>query len=240
MSVIITPRDGGVGLKFWALSAALAVHGSLVVAIGHGSAPQGLSHVGPSALEVEVLGITAEQRPEPPAPEPEPAQVAATGRAKVAAPAPSPTSSPPAGSLGGSGGGEQTGAVAVEVAAPRFSLSIGTTGVDRVGAVNGAAASTVPETLTQQQVTSAARLVSSVKPAYPDEARADGREAEVTLELTVGTSGEVLTARVEKSGGRDFDDAAMAAVREYRFTAAEREGRRVRVRLPWTVEFRLH
>ena len=85
----------------------------------------------------------------------------------------------------------------------------------------------------------AARLVHSVTAAYPVHARADELEGDVAVELVVDREGRVIEARVTRPAGHGFDDAALAAVRAYRVSPAQREGRAVRVRMPWSVQFRL-
>jgi len=74
-----------------------------------------------------------------------------------------------------------------------------------------------------------ARLVQSAAAAYPAHARADDVDRE----------GRVVEARVTRPAGHGFDAAALTAVRAYRFSPAEREGHAVRVRMPWSVQFRL-
>jgi TonB family protein len=82
-----------------------------------------------------------------------------------------------------------------------------------------------------------ARLAARAPLAYPF--GAEDLEADVVLELVVGTLGNVESATVTRGAGHGFDEAALAAVRNYRFTPAERTGTRVRVRMPWVVQFRL-
>jgi TonB family protein len=94
---------------------------------------------------------------------------------------------------------------------------------------------TVPETA----VDTRARLVRGMAPSYPSAARADGVEATVRLELIVSASGAVEEARVVQSAGHDLDEAAVTAARKFRFSPALRHGHPVRVRMSWTVEFRL-
>ena len=88
-------------------------------------------------------------------------------------------------------------------------------------------------------VTTAAKLVTSVTAGYPVDARADDVEGDVGLEIVVDATGQVVDARVVKRAGHGFDESALAAIRRYRFAPAQREGRNVRVRMPWTVSFRL-
>lgn len=84
-----------------------------------------------------------------------------------------------------------------------------------------------------------AKLVGSATAAYPTDARADDVEGDVGLEIVVDAQGQVIDARVAKRAGHGFDESALAAIRRYRFSAAQRDGRNVRVRMPWTVQFRL-
>ena len=85
-----------------------------------------------------------------------------------------------------------------------------------------------------------ARLVASAPPAYPVLAKSEQLEADVDLEIVVDASGAVTDARVVKPVGAGFDRAALDAVRRHRFSAAERAGVRVPVRMHWVVAFRLH
>jgi len=79
-------------------------------------------------------------------------------------------------------------------------------------------------------------LVRRVDAIYPPEALAAGAEADVDLEVTVGTDGQVSDPRVVSSGGDGFDAAAVAAVRQWSFSPA-REGDTpvaVRIRVPFS------
>lgn len=85
----------------------------------------------------------------------------------------------------------------------------------------------------------AARLARAVTAAYPMHARADEVEGDVAVEIVVDRDGRVVQARVTRPAGHGFDEAALAAVRAYQFSPAQREGHAVRVRMPWSVQFRL-
>jgi protein TonB len=139
-------------------------------------------------------------------------------------------------------------------ALPKFDLSSGSgaptgvrvaaTGTGTGAAASGAGTGTSPggaddvvHAATSVQV--AARLVQSVVAAYPVHARADEAEGAVGVELVVDREGRVVEARVTRAAGHGFDEAALVAVRAYRFSPAQREGRAVRVRMPWSVQFRL-
>jgi TonB family protein len=64
-------------------------------------------------------------------------------------------------------------------------------------------------------------------------------EAEVKLELVVSTTGAVESVRVVRRAGHGLDDAAVVAARQFRFSPAAKQGHAVRVRMSWSVEFRL-
>jgi protein TonB len=130
---------------------------------------------------------------------------------------------------------------------PSFPMIVGSrssgAGVDvaRVGPPPGpapvqeGAGSFVPE----DAVDVRARLVLGVPPAYPDAARAEGIEGDVLLELVVGVTGGVESARVVRGVGDGLDEAAVRAASAFRFAPASKAGQPVRVRMPWPVRFRL-
>jgi protein TonB len=64
-------------------------------------------------------------------------------------------------------------------------------------------------------------------------------EGDVGLELVVGVSGAVESARIVHAVGHGLDESALRAVREYRFAPATKAGRAVRVRMGWSMQFRL-
>lgn len=125
---------------------------------------------------------------------------------------------------------------------PRFTIAIG-------AAANGdgvvSPSGTAPlhdedaEPMAEHSVDAQARLVRGLAPSYPDAARADGIEGDVRLELVVGVSGAVESARVVRGVGHGLDEAALRAVRQFRFAAATKAGRAVRVRMGWSMQFRL-
>jgi TonB family protein len=84
-----------------------------------------------------------------------------------------------------------------------------------------------------------AHLIASAPLVYPPRARAAEVEASVALEIVVDTGGRVTGARLLVPAGYGLDEAALAAVRAYRFSPAQRFGKPVRVRMRWSVLFRL-
>jgi TonB family protein len=65
------------------------------------------------------------------------------------------------------------------------------------------------------------KLVHSVSAVYPDSERGKGkRSVTVLCKLVVTAQGLPEDVQVVQSPGKDFDDSAMEAIRQYRFTAA--------------------
>lgn len=84
------------------------------------------------------------------------------------------------------------------------------------------------------------RLIEYEPPAYPQSALRDGTEGSVTLEFVVGTDGrprEIVVAEAEPPGR--FEEAAVAAVRDYVYEPYTLDGRtyerRIRLRLSFTL-----
>ncbi len=70
-------------------------------------------------------------------------------------------------------------------------------------------------------LTRAPALVKFVGAAYPKEAEEKGITGDVGLEIDIGADGKVTDARVVKPAGHGFDEAAVAAVKQFVFSPAE-------------------
>lgn len=82
--------------------------------------------------------------------------------------------------------------------------------------------------------------VYHVQPVYPLSLLEASVESEVTLSLTIGADGTVDGVRVERgSGYRDFDTAAVEAVRRWRFSPALAGDRPTAVRAIQRIRFSL-
>jgi TonB family protein len=114
--------------------------------------------------------------------------------------------------------------------------------------VNGAAIAQAESDLTSARdanaqltnIVSAASLkrVRMVSPVYPDAARKRGIEGWVELAFTVQTNGQVDAVEVRNaSPATVFDDAAMRAVRQWRFEPVERNGERIEQRAMVRLKF---
>jgi protein TonB len=83
------------------------------------------------------------------------------------------------------------------------------------------------------------RLLREVKADYTDEARRRGVRGESLLEIVVRRDGTVGDVRVLKALGAGLDERAIAAVRQWRFAPATRQGTPVDVLVEVAVEFML-
>jgi TonB family protein len=95
-------------------------------------------------------------------------------------------------------------------------------------------------TAQQNNIVSAASLkrVRMVSPVYPDAARKRGIEGWVELAFTVQTNGSVDAVEVRNASPAEvFDDAAMRAVRQWRFEPVERNGERIEQRAMVRLKF---
>lgn len=106
----------------------------------------------------------------------------------------------------------------------------------------------VPEPLTQRVPVGEdslpvvdASAAGNPKPAYPKASRALGEQGKVLLDVYIEDDGRVGNIRLHQSSGfARLDEAALLAVRQWRFTPARRAGRAVAM---WTVQpisFDLH
>jgi len=83
------------------------------------------------------------------------------------------------------------------------------------------------------------RLLHEVKADYTEEARRRGLSGEVVLEIVVRRDGSVGDVKVLQGLGSGLNDRAVQAVRQWRFSPAERLGTPVDVVVEVSVEFRL-
>jgi protein TonB len=72
---------------------------------------------------------------------------------------------------------------------------------------------------------------------YPEEARRDGRQAKIRLQLLVDTSGRVADVRVVRAAGYGFDEAAVALARRFLFEPGRRDGRPAAMWITLTYSF---
>jgi TonB family protein len=82
-------------------------------------------------------------------------------------------------------------------------------------------------------------LKKFVEAPYPQQAYSDGVSGTVVLELVVGTDGKPRDVKVVTSAGHGFDEAAVAAVQQFEFQPATKDGEPMaaRIRYPYVFEF---
>ena len=76
-----------------------------------------------------------------------------------------------------------------------------------------------------------------VEAPYPPEAEAQKLEGRVVLSIDISATGEVTRAEVVEPAGHGFDEAALAAVRQFRFIPAELDGQPAAVRITYAYDF---
>lgn len=82
-------------------------------------------------------------------------------------------------------------------------------------------------------------LIEKVEPKYPRLARQAGLEGDVILTYLVDVSGIVKDIKVVKSDMKSFEDAAVRAVSQYKYSPAICYGRPAESEVTTTIEFRL-
>ncbi len=139
------------------------------------------------------------------------------------------------------------GTVAVPLAAPRFAMLAPTVNASAASHAGGAVAASSAHGAGDEQagpfaessVDAPAKLVSGAPPSYTPAAESAGVEAEVPLEVVINAAGAVEDARSLSHVGYGLDEAALSAVRSYRFAPARRDNQRVAVRMRWLMRFQL-
>ena len=83
------------------------------------------------------------------------------------------------------------------------------------------------------------KLVKLVEPAYPDSARRRNISGFVKVGIVITESGSVDTAVVVESSDPAFEQPALDAVRQWRFTPAKKNGQAIRMSFTVPVAFEL-
>jgi TonB family protein len=89
----------------------------------------------------------------------------------------------------------------------------------------------------QAKLTKVPKLVKFVEAPYPDEEKAAGRAASVTLEIAISDKGLVVAAEVVGSASPAFDAAALAAVKQFVFEPAEFDNKPAPVKITYRYDF---
>ncbi len=86
----------------------------------------------------------------------------------------------------------------------------------------------------------APRIASRIKPVYPEQARKNGVEGKVILQAVIGDDGGISDIEVLNSTDDVFNDAAVDAVRQWRWEPATSNGEPVSVYFTIVVQFSLN
>jgi TonB family protein len=87
------------------------------------------------------------------------------------------------------------------------------------------------------KLTRAPKLVKFVEAVYPEAEKAAGKTASVVLRLGITAEGKVDGVIVTGSAGAAFDDAAVAAAKQFEFEPAEIDGKPAAIRIEYRYDF---
>jgi TonB family protein len=96
---------------------------------------------------------------------------------------------------------------------------------------------TQPEQPKRPQLTAAPELLEGPPPVYPPDAEKEGLEADVTVRIWIDAQGQVTRAEVTAPMGHGFDEAAVAAAKQYKFKPAEFDGKPGAIVVETTIHF---
>ena len=85
-------------------------------------------------------------------------------------------------------------------------------------------------------------VLSRIKPKYPPIAKKSGLEGAVIIEFVVDTTGEVLKGSAKVVSARPegvFEEAALKAIYQWKFSSGQQRDRKVRVRWQQPIRFKL-
>ena len=100
-----------------------------------------------------------------------------------------------------------------------------------------AAAPALGDEAKRPKLTKPPKLVSFVEAPYPESEKAAGTQASVILQIAISATGAVDNVSVVKSAGAAFDEAAVAAVRQFHFEPAEIDDKPAPIRIQYRYEF---
>src|SRR6218665_1356068 len=107
----------------------------------------------------------------------------------------------------------------------------------RAQAYDGARREEVDAGVHTPVLTKPPELVRFVEAVYPSEAAAAGKTASVEMLITLDARGGVSDAQVTRPVGEGFDEAALAAVKQFQFTPAEVDGVPAPIQLQYVYNF---
>ncbi len=238
-----TPR----GLPF-ALAVSLAIHVALYVAVlSHTHRPAPREKATEISLEVHEI-----ERPKPPPPEPKPEKVPAQKIqrmvAKLAKPppheAPPPPNQPPPKPSTEPPPPIRIGVnLESTVAGGGFAAPVGNSMYGQAPVQASPPAEVKPywaaKFMPPSQVSELPQLLDEVKADYPAQARKDGIEGDVVLMVTVDDQGKVAKVKKVSGVGHGLDEAAIEALRHFRFKPARYNGQPVATEFRYTYSWEI-
>lgn len=215
-----------------AIGGSLVIHGTLLfLSVWLGQAAP-LAANPPAAIEIvpaSVLQADMEMADEAPAP-PEAQQTAQTPAQSAAYNEPRPQVLQ---------GKPSETAMAIPAAYTTGTAAVATP-VDSGSTAEKTSQPDVPKSTAAPIKPTTANVVSGASPRYPASARQSGWEGTVTVRVLVDVDGTAASVSVRDSSGRDvFDDAAVNAVKRWRFSPATQGGEPVASYHDVKVRFRL-
>ncbi len=97
----------------------------------------------------------------------------------------------------------------------------------------------LPSPVPLATLTAMPRFLHKERPIYPRAMHTAGKEAIVKLNVLIDKHGNIRDITIKKSAGPDFDQAAIAAIRQSSFSPGEIEHQAVAVLLTVPVKFKL-
>ena len=91
--------------------------------------------------------------------------------------------------------------------------------------------------LARAEITRMPKLVQAVSPEYPPAALAAGKQAKVKVRIHITAAGTVSAVDVVEPVGDGFDEAAVAAAKQYVFEPAEIDGKPAAITVETTINF---
>jgi TonB family protein len=83
------------------------------------------------------------------------------------------------------------------------------------------------------------KLKVPVQPRYPYMMSRAGISGQVTVEFQIDDAGKVAEAHVVRSSQREFEEAALAAINQWKFDPGRKDGRMVNTQATQVIEFKL-
>jgi TonB family protein len=101
------------------------------------------------------------------------------------------------------------------------------------------AAPAVADEARRPKLTKPPKLVAFIEAPYPDSEKAAGKQASVVLQIAISATGTVDNVVVIQSAGPAFDQAAIDAVRQFKFEPAEIDDTPAPIKIQYRYEFML-